>query len=475
MAVTSIWSVKGWLGKLVVYVENPDKTENPAYFEKQGMTAEQTQGLSDVIDYASQTRKTQLTDERAEILRHYVTGIGCQPDTARDEMMAAKMKFGKENGVVAYHGIQSFSPDDLQAGLTPDMAHEIGVKLAKKLWVDKYQVIVATHLDKANHLHSHFIVNTVSWVDGIRYHRTEQDYYNMQIESDKLCREYGLTVIDEPKCGKSKHYGEWKAEKEGKPTYRSMVKMEIDQAVLESMTMQQLWDNLYKKGWRIKFEKDITVRPPGKDSGLKLYRNFGDDYSMQGLKDRILANTRPQRRIIPADKPPKQVRFTGNLKTTRKMTGLRALYFYYLYKMGVLPKKREPSPGSVYFLFREDIRFIQNISKETRLLVKHSIDTAEQLTAHKDGLTAEIISLSGNRKHLRYQSRSIRDEDKLAAVKSEIAALSEKIGTLRREVRLCEDIEKRTVEMKEKIHKANEVEKSKGKELTKHEPFRGRR
>ena len=38
MAVTSIWSVKGWLGKLVVYAENPDKTENPAYFEKQGMT-----------------------------------------------------------------------------------------------------------------------------------------------------------------------------------------------------------------------------------------------------------------------------------------------------------------------------------------------------------------------------------------------------------------------------------------------------
>ena len=108
MAITSIWSVKGYLGKVVVYAENPEKTENPAFFEKQGMTAEQTQGLSDVIDYASQTRKTQLTDESKEILRHYVTGINCRPDTARDEMMAVKKKFGKENGVVAYHGIQSF-------------------------------------------------------------------------------------------------------------------------------------------------------------------------------------------------------------------------------------------------------------------------------------------------------------------------------------------------------------------------------
>ncbi len=474
MAVTSIWSVRGWLGKVLIYTENPDKTENPAYFEKQGMTAAQAQGLSDVIDYASQTCKTQIIDESTQILRHYVSGVNCNPDTARDEMMAAKKKFGKEEGVVAYHGIQSFAPKDLQAGLTPDMAHEIGVKLAKRLWGDQYQVIVTTHLDKANHLHSHFVVNTVSWVNGIRYHRTEKDYYNMQIESDKLCREYGLSVIEEPKHGKSKQYGEWKAEQDGKPTYRSLIKAALDQAILESMTERQLWDNLYKKGYHIKFGKDITLRPPGKDRGLKLYRNFGEDYSIEAIRNRILANTRPQRILIPADRPAKRIRIIGKLHTTRKITGLRALYFSYLYKMGVLPKKREKNPASVYFLFREDIRFIQNISKETRLLVKHKIDTAEQLIAYKDGLTQEIIALSGHRKHLRYQSRSVRDEEKLS-VKADIAALSTKISELRKDVRLCEDIETRSVDMKEKIRRVAKDEKNKGKEVSRHEPFRGRR
>ena len=58
MATTSIWSVKGWLGRVVVYAENPAKTENPAFFEKQGMTGQQAQGLVDVIDYAVQERKT---------------------------------------------------------------------------------------------------------------------------------------------------------------------------------------------------------------------------------------------------------------------------------------------------------------------------------------------------------------------------------------------------------------------------------
>ena len=144
--------------------------------------------------------------------------------------------------------------------------------------------------------------------------------------------------------------------------------------------------------------------------------------------------------------------------------------------MGVLPKKREQSPDRVYFLFREDIRFIQNIAKETRLLVKHGIDTAEQLTAHKDGLTTEIISLSGNRKHLRYQARSIKDGDKLAVVKAQISELSNKISDLRREVRLCEDIETRSADMKAKIRKAAEEQKKpQGKEMNKHEPFRGRR
>lgn len=97
------------------------------------------------------------------------------------------------------------------------LVHEIGLRLAKQLWGEKYQVIVATHLDKENHLHSHFVVNTVSFVDGIKYHRTAKDYHDMQAASDALCREYGLSVIENPGQGRSKHYGEWRAEQEAVP------------------------------------------------------------------------------------------------------------------------------------------------------------------------------------------------------------------------------------------------------------------
>ena len=105
MAVTSIWSVKGWLGSVVIYAENPDKTTNPAYYEMQGITAGDIQGLSDVIGYAVQTHKTQSHDERGT-MRQFVSGVNCLPATARDEMLAVKKHYGKDGGVVAYHGYQ---------------------------------------------------------------------------------------------------------------------------------------------------------------------------------------------------------------------------------------------------------------------------------------------------------------------------------------------------------------------------------
>jgi hypothetical protein len=471
MATTSIWAVKGWLGQVVIYAENPEKTANPAYYEKQDMTEQQAQGLSDVIDYAAQSRKTQLSDERAEIKRHFITGINCEIEYARDMMMATKRKHSKTDGIVAYHGYQSFAPGEA----TPEMAHEIGVKLAERLWGDKYHVIVTTHLDKGNHLHNHFILNNVSMLDGSSYHRTKQDYLAMQRESDALCREYGLSVIEEPGRGKTKHYAEHRAELNGHPTWRGMVKSDVDAAIRQSMTERQFFDNLRKMGYEIKTGKDISVKPPGKERFVRLQRNFGEDYAIEGIRRRILAQTKPERHIIPPKPPPKKARLKGRIHKIKRHTGLRALYFYYLYRMGVLPKKRTPSPKRVYFLFREDIRFIQNISRETRLLVNHGIDTGEQLTAHKDGLTARMTALCGRRKHLRYKARSMKDEDKLAAVKEDISALSAKIIELRREVRLCEDIEKRSADMREKIRKAAEETKPERKEVKEHESRRRRR
>ena len=246
MATTSIWRVKGWLGKVLVYIENPAKTINPAFYEKEKMTEKQIQSLSDVIEYAADRNKTEK--ESGDLLQSFVTGVNCSPKIARQQMLSVKNYYNKEDGTVAYHGYQSFAPGEA----TPEIAHEIGVKLATKLWGDRYQVLVATHLDKANHLHNHFVLNTVSFVDGVKYHRTHEDYKAMRETSDTLCREYGLSVIENPKPGKSLHYATWKATQKGLPFWATPVKEDVDDAILKSMTAKQFWTILKAQGYWIR-------------------------------------------------------------------------------------------------------------------------------------------------------------------------------------------------------------------------------
>ena len=129
------------------YAGNEEKTVNPDYCEAD------LQGLRDVMDYSCQDYKTEK--------QHYVSGINCSPEIARQEMLDTKRQYRKMGGIIAFHAYQSFSPGEV----TADMAHEIGMKLAQEMWGDRFEVIIATHLDRA-HLHNHFVLNSMSFKDG---------------------------------------------------------------------------------------------------------------------------------------------------------------------------------------------------------------------------------------------------------------------------------------------------------------------
>ncbi|WP_279160026.1 relaxase/mobilization nuclease domain-containing protein [Thomasclavelia cocleata] len=121
MATTAIWDVKGWLGKLVIYAENLEKTINPKYYEKQDMNNQETEALNDVIGYAMREDAT-VSEELKE---HFVSGINCSINTARTEIMAVKKRYGKEDGIVAFHGYQSFAPNYILASYSSDELKEL--------------------------------------------------------------------------------------------------------------------------------------------------------------------------------------------------------------------------------------------------------------------------------------------------------------------------------------------------------------
>ena len=468
MAVTSIWRVNGWLGKVVIYVENPDKTTNPGFFRNEVQSPECNQGLDDVIAYAVNSRKTEQHREDADILERFVSGVNCHPATARAEMLAVKKRFGKEDGTIAYHGYQSFAPGET----TPEIAHKIGVELAQRLWSNRYQVVVATHLDKANHLHNHFVLNTVSFVDGKKYFRSAKDYRVLQATSDALCREYGLSVIENPQPGKSKHYGEWRAEQEQRPTWRGLVRSDIDDAIRQSMTERQFFDALHRKGYEIKVGKGISVRPPGKERFVRLARNFGEDYTLEGIRRRILDQTRAVRPLPGPVSKPTHYRLSGNWHSRKKVTGFRALYFHYCYLLGVFPQKKQQNQKRLHFLLREDLIKLDAVTQEARLLAANRIDTVQQLSSYQSGLESRMEAVTSQRKQLYRKLRTVAvKSDEAASVETSaaITALSKELCQLRREVKLCSDIAMRSGVLPERIQEAR---KTQGKERNEHDQFR---
>lgn len=452
----------------MVYVENPEKTANPEFYDNGDMTERECQGLDDVIFYAVNSRKTGLHKEDSDVLERFVSGVNCHPATARAEMLSVKKRFGKEDGTIAYHGYQSFAPGEA----TPEIAHQIGVELAQRLWGDRYQVVVATHLDKANHLHNHFVLNTVSFVDGIKYHRTAKDYHDLQVASDALCREYGLSVIENPQPGKGKHYGEWRAEQEQRPTWRGIVRSDVDAVIRQSMTERQFFENLHRKGYEVKVGKDISVRPPGKERFVRLARNFGEAYTLEGIRRRILEQTRAARPLPEPAPKPQHYRVSGNWQSRKKVTGFRALYFHYCYLLGVFPRQKTQDRKRLHFLLREDLIKLDAITQEARLLAEHRIDTAQQLSSYQSELESRIADVTSQRKQLYRKLRTVAvksDEAASAEVSTAIATLSKELSQLRREVKLCSDIAVRSGILPERIQ---EIQKSQRKEQNEHDQFR---
>lgn len=300
----------------------------------------------------------------------------------------------------------------------------------------------------------------------------------MQTVSDELCREYGLSVIENPQYGKSKQYGEWRAEQEQLTTWRGLIRADIDEAIRQSMTERQFFDNLRKKGYEVKIGKDISVRPPGKERFVRLIRNFGEDYSLEQIRRRILSQAQPEKK---QSEPPHKViriRLFGSLEKTRRITGFRALYFHYCYLLGIFPKNNpNQNRRRLHFLLREDLRQLDAITAETRLLVRNRIDTAEQLFSYRDGVKDKITDLTDNRKQLyklQLTAAVKANPEKAAEIKDQISAFSKELAVLRKEVTLCDGIAERSGVIKEKIKAVRKDEQIKGKEKNDYEHIRRR-
>lgn len=453
MAVCEIWDVRGRLDHPIDYAENPEKTANPKYTEAD------LQAMVDVMEYATNKNKTEQ--------RFFVTGVNCDPTTARDEMMITKAGWNDTSEIVCYHGFQSFKHGEV----TPEQAHEVGVKLAERMWGDRFQVIVATHLN-TDCLHNHFVVNSVSFADGMHYHDNKANLRLLRQRSDELCREYALSVIEHPN-GRKKPYALYQAEKQGFPTRDNVARQAVDEAISKSFTLKDFDRLMAEMGYKCSFDpnrKYWTIIGRGWKRPKRLYK-LGEDYTNERIMERIRENsyavkfarfTEPQKQI-------KVYRLKGSLSGARKIGGLRGLYLHYCYKLGILPKGRKQNYAKLHYLLKDDLMKMDAITKEARLLCRCHIDTAEQLLLYQGSLESEKNELTEQRKGLYSLSRKVSGEEK-EAVKTQISDISKRLGEIRKEVRLCEGIAARSGTLKEKLQTVRADEQEiKRKELMKNE------
>ena len=416
MATTKIWDVRAHVSKLLAYVANKNKTtmelENKNFDESEKLAAE-ILGLP-YDHFATEEKK-------------FVSGINCTPDNAK-EIMLSLLEDTDSSDIQAYHGYQSFKPNEV----TPDVAHAIGVQLANELWGEDFPVIVATHIDKG-HVHNHFCLSATGF-SGKRYHDCKATYKLMRDTSDRLCREYGLSVIEKPKKENRKHIAEVHAKQQGIPTIRDQIRADIDSVVKYEVTLKSFYKRMQLLGYRFEYRgNNLRIKPYGYNKFFRMDK-LGAEYTEEGLQARMAYNWRNGLlRALPIYKPTLQ----------EKPKGLYALYLHYCYLLGAV-QKTVPQDPEVYAAIREDVRRARMYNEHAKFLGKYNLNTGEDLQRHKQTVEAQIAALCKERQALRNKLRWMKDAEKMQPIREEIYAISAKIKPLRKEQKMCKDIYERS-------------------------------
>lgn len=419
MATTGIWKIEKRLDNVLNYTTNAEKT----------MSDESYRELHNVIEYIESDYKTEE--------QHYVTGINCSPSTALEEMTITKKEYNKTGGILAYHAFQSFAEGEV----TPEQAHEIGIKLAEEMWGNRFEVVVSTHLN-SKHFHNHFVINSVSFADGKRYYNKRETYAEIRRISDALCEEYGLSVIQEKPCRNSKvNYLKYQKEYVEKNNYYTTAKQDLDRAIAMAYNYEDFEKLMKAMDYELIYRANkLSIKRSPYKKNIRIQRYFGEEYSIDNITDRISKTYAPRVPFMEAYGINTKY-YPINLKKRPPSTGIYGLYLHYCYLLKVFPQKHkyQKLPPSI----RADVRKMDMIAEEVRLLVSKEINTNEQFFSYKKEIVDKYEDLMTKRSRLWNQHKKSKSRNEKESIHLQIEEINKELNPLRKEVGLCDDIEKR--------------------------------
>ena len=410
IAVVKIWKVVTHLDQVVDYAEDHNKTKLSNFKD-----------LNDLMDYAMNGDKTE------ESL--YISGINCDPNNATKEMIMIKDKYLKKDGILAWHAYQSFKEGEV----TPDEAHKIGLELANEMWGDRFQVVVTTHLN-TKHYHNHFVLNSVSFLDGKKYNADRNSYAEFRRLNDLICMEHGKSYLSEKKTKSGINYINYQNRGIKYTNYYKKAKEDLDLAIAKASNYETFKNILTNLGY------DITVRAGklsirGKDykRNIRIERYFGEDYSIDNINKQIKGLYLPETRTYYRNRKPTSIL---SILSKPKYNSFYSMYIRYCNLLNNYPNyvKKYPLSSSI----KEDVKKLDSFSEQAIMLVNNHIETEANYFFLNDKVN-ELSNLKQKREDLWKKYKTVNDNEKVE-IKKEIDNISDKIKEVNKEVKMCEDI-----------------------------------
>ena len=413
--------------EVIEYAENPDKTTAKEYLD------------DDLYNALSYVENDDKTDRQI-----YVDTINCSKRNAYGEMVAVQKRFGSRGDIVAWHGFQSFAEGEV----TPDEAFEIGKETARRMWGDKYQVVVTVHLNTDN-LHCHFVVNPISFKDGSRFQNKIYNHRRLREISDDVCRERGKSVLEHSNFYGGKSRRAYWAEKKGNPTHREMLKRDIEYCLSVSYNRDSFYKQLFGLGYSVDYSR-MSVRAKEWDRAVRL-SSLG--YTADVIDSRLARNLYTPR--FAADV------WNANLPKKRRSV----LLFYIAHDLGYnIEHSRDVAEIYIDLLFlivinafqiikevkdavimsvelRHAVKDLQQFIHDYNFLREADIHTFPQLDRYIEDTQEKITELERERSLLRNKIRRETDPAVLAdnrAARSEIT--SQHIEPLRKNLKQAQKI-----------------------------------
>jgi hypothetical protein len=361
--------------------------------------------------------------------------------------------------------------------ITPVQAHDIGVRLAQEFFGERFQVVVGTHIDKA-HLHNHFVINSVSFIDGKKYLNKLHYLNDIRTISDRLCAERGLSIVIPRKKNSTEPYRDWKDRANGIPPRNDIMRVDIDACIRQSLSFEDFIFNLKKLGYSIPRYgpnvKHMSIRASGAERARRLddlNKTCGgeDKYTEEAIRRRIAENTpemvaqaiQATRSLVEKESEPASLKFVrvkwnGKRRTHKKLKGLQARYYRMLYTFGMIRQRpRSQTNRAMYFSLYDQLRQFDGYIRQMKLLSSCNVKTVDELSALRESSCSEITALIAKRRTL-YRHPDNAD----GGLKVEIDKLTVRIAELRRIVRDCEAIEARSTATIDRLHEAEQQKSS---------------